>query len=230
MTTFIALPDLHDHPESLKTIARPLMQADVVLLVGDMTNGGINHLLRLLTILTDLNEHIYTVPGNMDTVKMLAHLAREDYNIHRRFEWVDGLALVGLGGALPFVGKFVFNEEELAQLLDDAIAELNADVPTILVSHQPPYDCKLDLLPNGVHVGSKSVRSWIEQHQPLICVCGHIHEAVGIDQIGNTILINPGPLWVTGNYAYFEIVNGQVVMAEIRQAPMQPPKDTEDVG
>jgi hypothetical protein len=230
MTTFIALPDLHDHPESLKKIARPLMQADVVLLPGDMTNGNMNHLLRLFTILTDLNEHVYTVPGNMDTVKMLAHLAREGYNIHHRFEVLDGLALVGLGGALPFDGKFVFSEEETAQLLNDAIEDLPTNTPTLLVSHQPPYGSKLDVLSNGMHVGSKSVRAWIEQHQPLVCVCGHIHEAVGVDHIGNTILINPGPLWVTNSYAYFEIENGRVLTAEIRQAPAEATKDAEDGG
>lgn len=220
MTTFIALPDLHDHAESLKTIARPLMKASVVLLAGDMTNGSMNHLLRLFAVLEELNEHVYAVPGNMDTAAMLAYLARESMNLHRRYEMLDGLALVGLGGALPFDGSFVFSEQQIAQLLDDAIAGLPPNTPKLLVSHQPPYGTAVDRLSNGVHVGSKAVRAWIEREQPLACVCGHIHEAAGLDHLGSTILLNPGPLWKTSAYAYLDIEDGHVLTAEIRQADL----------
>lgn len=221
MTTLIVLPDLHDHPEALKRIARPLMQANVVVLAGDMTNGSTNHLLRLFAILEDLNEHVYAVPGNMDTFGMQSYLAREGISLHRRFEMVDGLALVGLGGALPFEGRFVFTEEETAQLLDDAIERLPAGTPMVLISHQPPYDTALDRLPSGVHVGSRALRAWIERVQPLACVCGHVHEATGTDQLGRTLLLNPGPLWQTDAYAWLNIEDGRILGAEIRHAQPQ---------
>lgn len=216
MTTFIGLPDLHDQAEWLKKIGRPLAKANVVLLVGDMTNGSMNHLLRMFSILSDFNEQIYAVPGNMDTPQVLAHLAREGMSLHRRFELVDGIALVGVGGALPFDGDFVFSEEQLAAMLDEAIEGLPAGTPIVLVSHQPPYDTALDVIRTGQHVGSHAVRAWIEKHQPLVCLCGHIHEAAGVDRLGQTVLINPGPLATTSSYAYLDIREGQVVTAEIR--------------
>ncbi|MFQ3673443.1 MAG: metallophosphoesterase, partial [Aggregatilineales bacterium] len=91
MTTFIGLPDLHDQAEWLKKIGRPLAMANVVLLAGDMTNGSMNHLLRMFSILSDFNEQVYAVPGNMDTAQVLAYLAREGMSLHRRFELVDGI-------------------------------------------------------------------------------------------------------------------------------------------
>jgi len=226
MTTFIGLPDLHDQAEALKRIARPLAKADVVLLVGDMTNGSMNHLLRLFSILNEFNEHVYAVPGNMDTPQVLAHLAREGMNLHRRFEMVDGVAVVGVGGALPFDGDFVFSEDEFSAMLDEAAAGLPSGMPVLLVSHQPPYNTALDVIRSGQHVGSRAVRAWIEKHQPLACVCGHIHEAAGVDRIGQTLLINPGPLAATWSYAYLDICDGQLVTAEIRRADADDGQDT----
>jgi len=46
---------------------------------------------------------------------------------------------------------------------------------------------------SGEHVGSSSVRQYIEERQPSVVFCGHIHEARGIDNIGNALVVNPGP-------------------------------------
>jgi len=48
----------------------------------------------------------------------------------------------------------------------------------------------------------------------LICFSGHIHEAQGMETIGETKVINPGPLR-EGKYAYARI-NTQIEKIEIR--------------
>jgi uncharacterized protein len=217
MTSLIALPDIHDKSDHLKRIARPLFEADAVVLPGDMTNGNMAHLLRLFSILEEFNEHIYAVPGNMDTDAILAHLAHEGINLHRGWQMLDGFALCGVGGALPFAGDFVFSEAELASHLDDCIQGLPADTPIVLVCHQPPIDTACDQLPGGAHVGSHAVRAFIERVQPLVCFTGHIHEAQTIDTIGRTRIINPGPVWMKQAYAYAEIESGTLTVLEIRQ-------------
>jgi len=40
------------------------------------------------------------------------------------------------------------------------------------------------------HVGSKALREFIIETQPLLTSCGHIHEALGIDQPKNSTIIN----------------------------------------
>lgn len=216
MTSFIVLPDIHDKSEHLKRIAKPLHDADAVLLAGDMTNGSINHLLRLLAILEEFNEHIYAVGGNMDTPQIVAHLAREGMSLERRHTMLDGIALLGLGGALPFAGAYVFSEDQLAQHLADAEANVPPGAPKILLAHQPPYGTICDKIAGVGHVGSQAVRAWIERVQPLVCFCGHIHEAQGIDTIGKTTVINPAPIWQSNAYAYLEVQDGQVHALEIR--------------
>lgn len=214
-TSFLALPDLHDKVDAVKAITRPLAQADLVLLPGDMTNGGIRHLLRLLDILEEVNEALYAVPGNWDTPQVLAHLSREGYNLHRTYVAYEDFVLVGVGGSLPFAGGFVFGEERLAAMLDEAIQGA-PDLPLVLVCHQPPYGTACDRLDDGQHVGSRAVRDFILRVQPLLCFTGHIHEAQAVDSLGQTRLINPGPLWLSHAYAYAEISAGQVTTCEIR--------------
>ena len=82
--------------------------------------------------------------------------------------------------------------------------------PMILVTHQPAWGTAVDLQASTRHKGSLSVRSFIEDHQPLLAVSGHIHEAYGTDQIGSTLLVNPGP-FRNGRYATIDINNDTAV-------------------
>ena len=67
----------------------------------------------------------------------------------------------------------------------------------------PRASTPLDMVTNGQHVGSKAVRDFIENYQPDICVTGHIHEGKGEFRIGETLILNPGPL---KNGGYVEII------------------------
>ena len=63
--------------------------------------------------------------------------------------------------------------------------------------HSPPHYTRLDVLYNGHHVGSKSIRTFIEQKKPFLTLHGHIHEASDVsgtfwDKMGDTISINTG--------------------------------------
>ncbi|MCS6836291.1 MAG: metallophosphoesterase family protein [Anaerolineae bacterium] len=214
-TSFLALPDLHDKADAVKAITRPLSQADFVLLPGDMTNGSVHHLLRLLDIVEEVNEAIYAVPGNLDTPQILAHLSREGCSLHRTHVAYEDFVLAGIGGALPFAGKFVFSEAQLATMLEEAVRGA-PNLPLVLVCHQPPYGTACDCLSDGQHVGSRAVRDFILRVQPLLCFTGHIHEAQAVDTLGQTRIINPGPLWLSQAYAYAEIRAGQVTSCEIR--------------
>jgi Icc-related predicted phosphoesterase len=68
---------------------------------------------------------------------------------------------------------------------------------TIAVVHCPPYATHCDILFDGRHIGSKAIRRWLENLQPLLSLHGHIHESPRmsgefVDRIGATTVINPG--------------------------------------
>ncbi len=68
---------------------------------------------------------------------------------------------------------------------------------TIYMFHAPPFQTHLDQLYEGRPIGSRAIRQFIERHQPLLTLHGHIHESPSqsgnyLDRIGQTICINPG--------------------------------------
>ncbi len=212
----IALPDLHGRPEYVNKISE-LQQADVILLPGDMTNGPRSQLDSVLKAVQPTTAMILTIPGNMDTLQLVNYLEGQGMNIHRKHRVIDGVAFVGVGGSLPFAGSIEYSESELADLLNEAQATAPTDIPQILVCHQPPINTINDVPRQHIgHVGSTSVRAHIEQHQPLICFTGHIHEGQGIDHIGKTAIVNPGPIWRSRAYAYAEVMDGTVKTLELR--------------
>ena len=54
--------------------------------------------------------------------------------------------------------------------------------------------------------GSSAVREFIQEHQPDICLCGHIHESKAEEYIGRTHVINPGTLG-NGGYVVLHLEN-----------------------
>jgi len=212
----IAIPDIHGRVDKMQPYIDKIAEADVVILAGDLTNGSLETAQNVLKIISDINPNILTIPGNMDSDKIVAYTDELGYNIHKTYRVIDGVAFVGIGGALPFAGSYVYDEDQLTEIISQAIDGI-PDVPQILVCHQPPINTLNDRLYDGRQVGSKSVRAYIEQYQPLICFTGHIHEAIGIDHIGVTQTCNPGPVWK--GYATAEIIDGTIKTLEINQLP-----------
>jgi len=66
------------------------------------------------------------------------------------------------------------------------------------------------------HVGSREIRRFIEMGKPFLCITGHIHESRGVDEIGETRIVNPGA-FKNGNYAVIEIDNMQVKDVSLRK-------------
>ena len=47
----------------------------------------------------------------------------------------------------------------------------------IYVMHSPPYGTRLDCIQGGKSAGSRSIKTFIEENQPLLTLHGHIHES-----------------------------------------------------
>jgi hypothetical protein len=87
---------------------------------------------------------------------------------------------------------FESTEREIEETLQRAVKDCRSQ-KLVLVSHAPPKNTSVDFTRSGTHAGSSAIRSFIETAQPVLAVCGHIHEARGTDRIGRTIVVNPGP-------------------------------------
>jgi uncharacterized protein len=214
----VGLPDIHGYAAGAKGLKDDLSKADVVLLVGDLTTfGGRNDAERAVEAVRKYNRNILAVPGNCDTPEVEKYLTETGINIHCRSLVFKDFVFVGIGGSLACPGHTPkeYSEKQMEDMLEKASEGIGNDRPVILVSHQPPAETSLDAVYGGKHVGSRSVRDFIEKLQPLICFTGHIHEAAGLDSIGRTRIINPGPL-KDGGYAYAEF-GRDIKQLEIRR-------------
>lgn len=166
-----------------------------VLLIGDLTNFGPPDVAEsLLDLVREAGVPALSVPGNCDPKDILHVLDRYDVNLHGRCRKVGDISFVGLGGSnlTPFKTPFELTEAEILEELSSIRCEDN--YRWILVTHAPPHNTKLDELESGSHVGSKSIRKFVEEKQPMLLACGHVHEARGVEKLGRTIMVNPGPI------------------------------------
>ncbi len=188
----LALSDLHGlNPRSLHEYLDE-NKVDLIIIAGDITHFGPPELARdILDDIASYNIPLMAVPGNCDPNSIHSHIENSRaMNIHARTVNIKGLNFCGFGGSnpTPFNTPLEFDEEEIYMAIKDVIG----DHLTILVTHAPPYGTRADIIPSGEHVGSKSIRRIIEEYQPKLNICGHIHESRGEDRIGDTVIVNPG--------------------------------------
>ncbi len=192
---WIALGDIHEEIEHFADIPE-LQEADGIIITGDMTiAGGIKEAKPILTAIAKYEKPILAQIGNMDTAEVTDWLTENGWNIHiEARELTDKVSLFGVGASTftPFKTPSEFSESDFTAWLEQGWRKVYNSTHKVLISHNPPVNTKCDVIGDNIHVGSTAVRQFIEEHQPDICICGHIHEARGIDHIGRTTVINPG--------------------------------------
>lgn len=214
----IGLADVHGKVSALEQMKDILYSADIILLVGDITNFGREEDTdRVVLPILETAKNVFAVSGNCDYREVDMCLDGHGINLHGKGETLDGIGFVGLGGSLitPFNTPNEFSEEEIERFLNQGYSQLPPHIPFVLVSHQPPFNTECDCLSSGDHVGSSMVRQFIGAYNPLICFTGHIHESTGVDKINNSYVINSG-LLAKGHYAYAEL-DKEVKQIEIRR-------------
>lgn len=218
----IALADIHgclDYLAESSGFADDLRSADIALIAGDITNfKGRDEAERILGAFRKFNPRVLAVPGNCDLPEVDEYLRSGGMNLNCTCITYDGIAFTGLGGALA-CDKHSCNEtaeEDHTVCLEHVVSMLPEDKKVVFVSHKPAIGTAVDTIGDGYHSGSAAIRNFIEANQPTLAISGHIHEAPGVDTIGGTTLVNPGP-FRQGSYAYIELGSAGVT-AEIRYA------------
>lgn len=205
--------DFHGRELPAATMSRIAREekCDAIVVCGDLADGPFIPIAsRILTYLTESNVLVFCVPGNMDSPSLALSVNIAGVKcLHGTHTMFNNVVFAGIGGATisPFNTPFEFSEEEFRNLLDKAFPSSSNNV--ILITHCPPRNTAIDKTKFGIHAGSIELRRIIEVKQPLASFSGHIHEARGIDKIGKTVIVNPGPAF-RGYYSIVEVKNGGV--------------------
>ncbi|MEM1589143.1 MAG: metallophosphoesterase [Candidatus Bathyarchaeia archaeon] len=168
------------------------------------------------------NVKVVVMPGNDDVMEIDAVIrAHEDRIIYplKNVIYIDDkhpMISCEYVNPTPWETPREAQEHEIMAMLEKEVSKVDAGERKYLVCnfHAPPYNTQLDLAPkldkklrvmmriDGspelVHVGSKSVRKFIEKYEPKLGLHGHIHEAAADQKIGRTVVVNPGSDYQAG--------------------------------
>jgi len=188
MTKILLLTDIHGQFDIVPAFLE--LGPDIVIIAGDLTDCGAPGDARQM--LDRIDVPCFVVPGNCDQKEIIKVVEESDaVNLHGTSLEIGSITITGVGGSnpTPFGTPFELSEEEIGQLLDEAMARGGPNVHNILVVHAPPYGT-LDEV-GGANVGCRSIRAHIRDFD-LVC-CGHIHDHTGVVEEGGTVIVNPGP-------------------------------------
>lgn len=168
--------------------------------------------------LDENDMELYIIGGNDDHQYMIDRLREApvfEFVEGRAVEIGDGYELFGYGwsNSTPWDTPREKPDEEIEDDLEALAAEISNWDRAIGNIHCPPYEADIDDAPKldenlkpqtsggevlTEPVGSRAIRQFIEEHQPLLGLHGHIHESQGKTEIGKTVCINPGSEYSSG--------------------------------
>jgi len=214
----IALGAILGNLEPIKLIREEIVQSDLVLLTGNITNyGGWNEAKTTIEILKMLNPNILAVMGSVDTKAVLDFLEYEDISIHGIGRIIENVGIYGVGGGnrTLFNRPTELNERDINKLLHDGYQSVKDCEFIILVSHIPSLNSKLDETARGDHVGSKTIRSFIFKNQPKVLLSSSAYGGAKLDRFGMSYIASPGPLKM-GGYVIID-TNSETNSVEVKK-------------
>lgn len=206
------ISDIHGAIKPIEEAASLIRAADLVVVCGDITRKKTRaEAVDVITCLEQYAKNIVAVHGNWDRLEVLEYLVEKGFSLHGRGRMINGIGFSGVGGSspTPIRTATTYSEEEIALILQAGYRQVQQVSPVVLVSHAPPRRVR-DRSFIGLRGGSHSVRAFLEAHPVDLCLCGHIHEAHGIERFHNTVVVNSGS-FKKGRYATVEIGTDIVV-------------------
>lgn len=206
---WLCFSDIHNQLSQLEKIySHCSSDINGILACGDWTTfGSCEEVAKLLDLFkTRPRLPFLAVAGNCDSRDIQALLEEKKISLDGNGKIINNIGFFGLSACnvTPLFTPFERTEEEIKILLELGFSKIKEAPKKILLSHVPPYNTKTDALWSGRNGGSKTLRTFLEKHPIDLVLCGHIHEARGINTIGSTVIANVGAAAI-GYYAIVDI-------------------------
>ena len=186
----LAVGDIHGDTELVKELAERAdkEQVDLVVICGDITQNeqSTDNLIGIF------KQKVLLIPGNHESLATADFLAElyDCKNLHGYAMNIEDIALFGCGSAN--IGLFQLSENEIFETLKKGFSYSKEAKKKIMVTHVHPSSTMMDKFAT-LFPGSTGVKKAVDEFQPDILFCSHVHEAEGIEEkIGKTIVINVG--------------------------------------
>ena len=214
-----AISDIHGSLAAIDAVSDRIGAADLVIVAGDITHRhSVDEAASVIMRLSGINGSIIAVHGNWDDPEVEDFLRENGFGLHADGRMVGGIGFFGLGGSspTPLNTRTEYKEDEIAAFLERGFAKIRDAGQKVLVSHTPPRGLR-DRTFLGLRGGSKSIRSFIEANRIDLVLCGHIHEAGGVERFGGSIIANSGS-FKKGSFLDVEIARDGTIRCERSKA------------
>lgn len=189
----LGVGDIHGDRSLAERLAKRAAdeQVDLIVVCGDFTffdaepRGIIGPFL-------ERGKKVLLIPGNHDSLATheLLTTIYPVKDLHGYSVRYENVGFFGCGKAN--IGAERLDEEEIHELLQKAHSHIGYLEKRVMVTHVHPAGTMMERL-TRFFPGSTGVRRAIEELQPDIALCSHVHEAEGIEErIGKTRVINVG--------------------------------------
>ena len=193
----LAAGDFHGDKTTAKQLAEQAEKekVDLVILNGDLVEEGQAE--GIIGIFKEKGQKVLIIPGNHElpaTTQFLADLYGFT-NIHAYSLQSGDVGIFGCGGAN--LGLSQLRENEIFCALKTGFERIKKLPKKIMVTHVHPSESMIEKFSKTAGIipmsGSSGLKKAIDQFKPDILICGHVHEAEGIEEkIGNTTVLNVG--------------------------------------
>jgi len=203
----LAFTDIHGSYGNVEKILAREEAYDAVIVGGDLTTfGSRKEAESAVQRFRAFDKPLLVVAGNMDPPELDTLFMDEGISINGRGTTLEGIGFFGVsaGPLSPLRTPNEISEEEILRRAELGWKDVEGTRWKVFVPHAPPCGTNVDIMRSGGHVGSTSVREFIQRYQPDLTVCGHIHEARGEDMLGRTRIVNCGPAG-DGHYVVIEL-------------------------
>lgn len=199
--------DVHGRFDAVADAMKAVGDADLLIIGGDITTGGTpDQAAAAIERWRPLAPRLLALAGNMDSEEIDARLSDLGLGLDARGYRLGAVGVFGVSAAPRSLLRtpYELSEDEIDRRISEGFAAVRECSVKVLCSHPPPRGTSCDRLHSGEHVGSTAVRSFVDREQPDVVLCGHVHEARGVDTIGASQIVNPGPARA-GHYAIVDI-------------------------
>jgi putative phosphoesterase len=181
----LAASDLHGDTRQAKKLADVAYKngVDLVVIAGDITHFDMDAA-NMIGPFLEKKKKVLFVAGNHDSPATAEFLAEKYKITNLQFYSVkhEEVGIFGCGGAN--IGLNQLSEKEVIHYLKNGHETIKNAEKKIMVTHLHPAGTTIERMS---FPGSLSIKRAIEEFQPDVHICGHIHEAEGIEEyIGRT--------------------------------------------
>ena len=193
MVKILAASDIHGDVGTVYKLVEKAEKYDVdaIVLAGDLTLAD-DFKGNIIGPFLKLGKEIMILGGNHDSFATIDFLSKmyNVKNLHGNYVIIGDTAFFGCGGAN--IGSFALDENEIEEILKKAHSRVSKVKNKVMITHVHPSGSRAEKM-TTLFPGSSGVANFILKYSPNIHICGHVHEAEGLEEkIGNTKVYNVG--------------------------------------